>query len=230
MLVHLVRHGESVSNAGLPSHTKPGENWFDYPLTDKGWQQAREVSLKLRHPIDLIVTSKYLRAKQTAAPLIEVNKGTSVEVWPVEEFTYLDPSHYEGTTYKDREEARARYWTRGDPHFQDGSLSESFAHLIRRVDELAIKLINYPKFVANENGIERIGPSIVIFSHGQFTRALLWRHMFGCLPLTPQTMTHFRQFDLSMEIPNTAILPIRSESGRLLVGGFDACVAQLAEH
>ncbi len=225
MRVFLVRHAESISNAGLVHQVAEGADWFDYSLTDKGFQQAQEVVQRIGFAADLIVTSRYLRAKQTAAPYVEANKEADVEEWPVEEFTYLDPIKYKGTTYMDREAERARYWTRGDVNYRDGGQAESFVDLIKRVDDLTTRLINRPKRIIHHGG-ERI----VIFTHGQFTRALLWRHIFGCLPLNRESMQHFRQFDLSMQIPNTAILPIRVEDGQLLVGGFDACVAQLAEH
>ena len=40
----------------------------------------------------LIVTSLFLRTQQTAAPTIERFPDVPVEVWPIEEFTYLQPS------------------------------------------------------------------------------------------------------------------------------------------
>ena len=64
-IVFLIRHGESQSNAGLPT-TSPN----NVALTPQGRQQARHVAdfLKFYPSLDLIVTSPYLRAKQTAEP------------------------------------------------------------------------------------------------------------------------------------------------------------------
>ena len=52
-------------------------------LTEKGWQQARGVATNWTETPDLIVTSPYLHAQQTAQPTIERFPGVAVEVWPI---------------------------------------------------------------------------------------------------------------------------------------------------
>lgn len=51
---------------------------------------------------DLIVTSPYLRTQQTAAATIERFPNVPVEVWPIQEFTYLQPSRWNGTLSSER--------------------------------------------------------------------------------------------------------------------------------
>lgn len=64
--VLLIRHGESEANA---SGRLACQKW-DPSLTEKGHSQAEEVARALADlPIDHLVTSPLLRAKQTMAPL-----------------------------------------------------------------------------------------------------------------------------------------------------------------
>tara|TARA_R110000823_G_scaffold128520_4_gene256280 strand:- start:754 stop:951 length:198 start_codon:yes stop_codon:yes gene_type:complete len=44
----------------------------------------------------LIVTSPYTQTRQTAAPTIARFPEVSVEIWPIEEFTYLKPACWSG--------------------------------------------------------------------------------------------------------------------------------------
>ena len=63
--VWLIRHGQSESNAGLPS-----ADWQGIPLTELGHQQAERIAEVFADPPQLIVSSPYLRAQQTAQPTI----------------------------------------------------------------------------------------------------------------------------------------------------------------
>ena len=85
--VWLIRHGQSESNAGLPSL-----DWRNIPLTELGRRQAERVAEVFADPPRLIVTSPYLRARQTAQPTIDRYPEAAFEEWPVQEFSYLGPS------------------------------------------------------------------------------------------------------------------------------------------
>jgi probable phosphoglycerate mutase len=84
--VWLIRHGQSESNAGLPS-----ADWRRIPLTELGYRQAEHVAGVFADPPRFIVTSPYLRARQTAQPTIERYPGAPGEEWAVQEFSYLRP-------------------------------------------------------------------------------------------------------------------------------------------
>jgi probable phosphoglycerate mutase len=86
--VFLIRHGESESNAGLPS-ADPGSA----PLTADGHRQAGQIARVLADAPALIVTSPYLRARQTAQPTISRFPAAACQEWPVQEFTYLGDLH-----------------------------------------------------------------------------------------------------------------------------------------
>ena len=91
----LIRHGESVANAGGAV-----SSFSEIPLTARGRQQAELFAARFDElsadPPTLIVQSPYLRARQTAEPLIRRFAGVPVETWPVQEFTYLDPAATNG--------------------------------------------------------------------------------------------------------------------------------------
>ena len=94
----LIRHGESQSNAGLAT-TEPKA----VELTSLGHQQATQIAAFLKEytSLNLIVTSAYLRTKQTATPTKEIFHK-SAEEWEVQEFTYLSSMHQEQSTTEDR--------------------------------------------------------------------------------------------------------------------------------
>jgi broad specificity phosphatase PhoE len=150
-----VRHGQSTGNAGMPCH-----DLATIELTEKGWNQARQVATDWVETPSLIVTSPFLRTQQTAAPTIEHFPDVPVEVWPIEEFTYLQPSRWNGTLAADRAPHLVRYWGEADPAYCDGEGAESFGTLLRRAEAALERLAALPS----------PGP-VYVFSHGQFIQA-----------------------------------------------------------
>jgi len=151
-----IRHGQSTGNAGMPC-----DDLATIELTEKGWSQARRVADDWTETPSLIVTSPFLRTQQTAAPTIERFPGVPVEVWPIEEFTYLQPSRWNGTLSADRAPHLERYWGEADPAYCDGEGAESFATLLRRAEAALARLAALPS----------PGP-VYVFSHGQFIQAV----------------------------------------------------------
>ena len=105
----LVRHGQSVSNAGLRT-VRPHLT----ELTAVGEAQARLTAAALPEP-RLIAVSPYHRARATAQPFIERWPAVSRVEWPVQEFTFLDPSAWDDTTASDCRPAVEAYWERAEP-------------------------------------------------------------------------------------------------------------------
>lgn len=151
-----MRHGQSTGNAG-----KPSDDLSLIELTDLGWQQAREVATSWGETPTLMVTSPYLRTRQTAAPTIERFPDVPVEVWPIEEFTYLQPSRWNGTLSSTRMPYLERFWSAADPTYCDGEGAESFATLLRRAEKALERL-------------SALSPDalVYVFSHGQFIQAV----------------------------------------------------------
>jgi 2,3-bisphosphoglycerate-dependent phosphoglycerate mutase len=130
LLAWLIRHAESEANFGLAT-AQPAET----PLTERGWEQARRLAAWLDEPPSLIVTSPYVRTKQTAQPARERFPEVPHEEWPVQEFTYLSGLHGRLTTAAERRPLVEAYWLRADPHHVDSPGSESFAGVLRRAHD-----------------------------------------------------------------------------------------------
>ena len=89
--IYFVRHGESVSNAGgiTMEHAK-------IPLTPRGYAQAIAVAGQLPAKPVRVLSSAFLRARETAKPYSE-RVGVMVEVQPLlNEFSAIDPSLLHG--------------------------------------------------------------------------------------------------------------------------------------
>ena len=150
-----IRHGQSTGNAGIPC-----DDLALLELTQKGWLQAEEVAATWNQEPSLIVTSPYLRAEQTSRPTLRRFPKAPVEVWPIQEFTYLQPSRWNGTLSVDRMPFIERYWGAADPDFCDGEGAESFNSLLSRVRAALTRLEGLPASAL-----------VYLFSHGQFIQA-----------------------------------------------------------
>ena len=151
-----IRHGQSTGNAGIPT-----DNLGLLELTELGWRQSREVAAGWIETPSLIVTSPYLRTQQTAAATIERFQDVPVEVWPIQEFTYLQPSRWNGTSSSERMPAIERYWIKAVPRYCDGEGAESFATLLQRAKTALDRLK-----AMSEDAL------VYVFSHGQFIQAV----------------------------------------------------------
>ncbi|MDX2231556.1 MAG: histidine phosphatase family protein [Leptolyngbyaceae cyanobacterium bins.349] len=195
--VWLIRHGESESNVGLPT-TKPTE--FTQ-LTNRGHQQAQAIAAVVPPP-DLIVTSPYLRAKQTAQPTIDCFPYCPQAEWQVQEFDYLTPVAKAagwpegGTSQMDVLQLSKAYWQRRDPYYSSGVGAESFAELMQRVAEMLQQL----------HQLE--GKTVLVFSHSGFMRAVLWSSLLRQPEVNSRMMDKFYYFINSIRIPNGAIIKL----------------------
>lgn len=188
--MRLVRHGESEGNVGLLT-----EDPATIVLTANGIKQAEELASGIDSAPDLIVVSPYFRTQQTAAPLIRRFPEVPVKILPVQEFTYLSPQKYRGTSEAQRRVFSQAYWHQCDPDRNDGEGSESFSDLIRRIDDLLVWL----------SGREH--RDVLIFTHEHFIRALLLRREYPDVPVDTGFMTAYREARKSGSIPNaTAIV------------------------
>jgi broad specificity phosphatase PhoE len=196
MKVIFVRHGESTGNAGVPS--------FDLSkleLTQAGHDQAAAVAASWKDRPDLIVLSPYLRTHLTAQPTIERYPDVPVEVVPMEEFTYLEPSRWNGTSRAERLPHIEAFWETADPAYRDGPGAESFDTLLGRVDRTLKRLESLPA-----NAL------VYAFSHGQFMQAL--RVTLSHPTWTArQKMAHFWPFNAKFPILNVDQLEIVYEAG-----------------
>jgi broad specificity phosphatase PhoE len=154
--INFFRHGESISNAGAAT-SDPAS----IPLTEYGRNQAEQIAQSYEARPTLIVVSSYQRTWQTAAPVIARFPEVPVEEWPVQEFTYLEPSRCMGTTGAERRAWVEHYWKSCSAEYCDGPGAESFMDLLRRVRETRSRLEALPT-----------GSQVAVFTHGQFLQAL----------------------------------------------------------
>ncbi len=151
-----VRHAESMENAGEPC----GE-FALIPITAKGKQQALALAENWSETPTLIVCSSFLRTQQTAHPTINRFGSVEVEVWPVHEFTNLNPARWNGSLQAERLPHVQAFWNRCDPEFRDGDTAENFMDLLDRARQTLARLQSLP-----------LNACIYIFSHGYFMNAV----------------------------------------------------------
>ena len=202
--VWFIRHGESISNANLPtSHPADSE------LTPRGHEEARYVAQAFREKPQLLVVSPFRRARQTARPTIARFDPIESKEWPVHEFTYLAPHHYDGTTGEERRPAAIAYWERNDPTYKDNDEAESFAELMERVTRLTERLH------------AQTADFIVVFSHGLFLRALLWSLLANQRQPTPANMQRYSHFVRAVRWRNGAICEAHFHNNSVQLGQLD---------
>jgi broad specificity phosphatase PhoE len=196
----LIRHGESQSNAGRATSCPES-----IELTDRGQKEAEFVAQEIRksYPsLDLIVTSSYTRAKDTArwTEWLFKDQGVPTKTWPVHEFTYLSTWGTRNSTAEERRPAVLQYWEQSNPSVPDGPGAESFEHFIDRVKKV-------------KEDLDTIRGTVAVFSHHQFICALLWLSEQSSLEINAQTMRDFRNFLDGHPIPNGAIVRVQFEDG-----------------
>ncbi len=204
--VCLIRHGESEANAGLPTF-EPA----NIKLTEKGHQQAKQVANYFTQQPDLIVTSPYIRTKQTAQYTIERFSSTPQIEWLVQEFNYLASEHRINTTLEQRRPMAEAC----DPFYRDGTDGESFAEMIKRVQILREKIILLDdEFVA-------------VFTHGLFMKAFLWVLLTNSVEVSSTIMAQVRGFMESLPIPNGGIVKLEYQNSDIWVSGLTISHLQL---
>jgi broad specificity phosphatase PhoE len=200
--VWLIRHGESEANSGLPTNDQ-----VNIQLTEKGHLQARQIAISFWEQPSLIVTSPFLRTKQTAQPTLERFPSTPLLEWQVQEFNYLATARRKNTTLAQRIPMADEYWQRCDPFYIDGEGAESFAEMLNRVRSLKKQIQNIDEgFVA-------------VFTHGMFMRALLWSLLFNDIEASINGMQQFRILLNLFQIPNGAILKLLNHNQEIWLSG-----------
>ncbi|MFC0041656.1 histidine phosphatase family protein [Actinomadura rayongensis] len=188
----LIRHGESESNAGLPTYG-PGAA----PLTALGRAQAATIAESFTAPPSLLVVSPFLRARETAAPTRARFPSVPCEEWPVQEFTYLGALHGPGTSIEQRRPHAAAYWARADPSLVLGGDGESFTALIARARAFLDRLSTLPD-----------DATVAVFTHRIFLLAVTWTLDTGTTTPDSPAMRAFHHYAESTPTPNACIRPL----------------------
>ncbi|MCX6808758.1 MAG: class I tRNA ligase family protein, partial [Candidatus Berkelbacteria bacterium] len=177
-----VRHGESEKNVkGIISDSL--DKW---PLTEKGRVDTEEMAAKINEPIDLIITSPILRAKQTAEIL---NKKFSTEL--IEDDLLKEIGYGEWNNLSDAERKNLDTYLeyakiKSDPKqrydFKTGVSGESRQDVENRMEEFVHQL--------NQ---KYAGKTVLVVAHG-INYAML-RRIFDNISIE-------KYFALDLEAPN----------------------------
>jgi 2,3-bisphosphoglycerate-dependent phosphoglycerate mutase len=198
----LVRHGQSVTNAGGRSADQVSN-----PLTEVGRAQAREFAERVECRPTLFVTSPFLRAQQTSEPLRQRFSDVPVEEWPVHEFSFLHSALHRGTSEADREPQVVAYWQREDPAYSDGPEAESFTLFLDRAREAIRRLVTRDP-----------GGCIVVFTHGFFMQAFRLVLLFRSAT-DAELMANFQRFHFLNLIQNIDSLEFEVRNGKIQLIG-----------
>ncbi|HEY1994052.1 MAG TPA: histidine phosphatase family protein [Edaphobacter sp.] len=198
----LVRHGQSVTNAGGRAADQVSN-----PLTELGRAQSREFAERLDCKPTLFITSPFLRAQQTSEPLRKRFPNVPVEEWPIQEFSFLNPVLYEGTSEADRESHVLAYWQREDPAYIHGAEAESFTLFLGRAREAIRRL-----------PARDPGGCIVVFTHGFFMQAIRLVLLFPNAT-DADLMANFQRFHLLNLIENIGSLEFEVHDGKIQLIG-----------
>lgn len=156
MRIYFIRHGESVDDV----ENRYG-GWADFPLTQKGIEQARETGKKLKNKevtADIILTSPLARAKQTAE---EISKTLNI---PMEVFVYLKERNTYGLLSDLRKnEAAKKYPQLASAYKNEQPVDgfEPYEQFLQRVKKLVelLPALGYK--------------SVICVTHGKLLKALL---------------------------------------------------------
>ncbi|MGD0443739.1 MAG: histidine phosphatase family protein [Edaphobacter sp.] len=203
----LVRHGQSLANAG----GKTADHDTN-PLTELGRVQAKKFAEHIDCTPTLIVTSPFLRAQQTAEPLRQRFPNVPVEEWPIQEFTFLEPSLHRNTSETDRDPHVSNYWQWRDAAYVDGPGAESFTSFLDRAREAMRRLVDGELVNGDQGGC------IVIFSHGYFMQAIRMVLLFPNAT-DAELMANFMRFHLVNLIHNVDSLEFEVHGGKLQLIG-----------
>lgn len=190
-----VRHAESVANAGEKT-----DGSALIPLTRDGKERAAAWAAGCARSPDWIVSSPYLRALETAAPLRVLHPAAKFEEWPVQEFTFLDESRCRQTTTEQRRPFVARYWESCLPDYVDGPGAESFAQFFRRI------LSTLDRLRALDSSFT------IVFSHEHVMRAVAWLMQTRITNPDAQAMRSYDAWRTNWHAPSLSTLPTRLDA------------------
>jgi len=187
--IWFIRHGESLANAdeNFKSDSFGGRS---ISLSERGEKQAEELLKHFSDAPDLLITSPYVRTKETAKPLTSKYPDIQHEEWPIHEFTYLSRKRCQNTTFLDREPWKDEYWEKSNPEHRDGDGAESFIDFMERVRDTIEKIKK-----RNEN-------FIVLFSHNYTIVAIKYILERNPKEITPEVMRDFKKYFKENPVPN----------------------------
>ena len=199
--IWVYRHAESLANAG----EKTNEPW-DIDLSAHGRKQAEALAASMVERPDRLIASGFVRTTHTLAPIARKFPGIEIDIWPIQEFTYLAPASCVGTSWKERKPRIDAYWRRLQPESVDGPGAESFEDLLKRANAFLRRIALF------DDGLK------IVVSHGQFMQAAMMLAEEG--PLSPHAaMANFLARQQRGSFGNCERLRLVASDGRIKVEG-----------
>ncbi len=177
--IYLVRHGQSRANlTGVRE-----ADAHAVPLTDEGYRQAQVIAERFKTiPIEVVLTSPYIRAHDTGEEISRVN-NVPIEILD-QAYERTFPTAVAG---KDRNDPEVReYYKHFDEQWRMGAAvddGEGFAEVLARVNTVTRILEERPE------------QHIALTTHGLFTKLFVAHHILGDY-LTPDLFVNAFVFRL----------------------------------
>ncbi len=133
----ITRHGETLWNL-----KKRMQSWSDSPLTDKGLEQAKLLSERLKDiEFDAIYSSSSNRAYLTAE-IIKRDRDTFIHKF--DSLREMNLGSWQGREYSEIEENDNERWDTfwNAPHLYDGDEGENFKDVQERIKKVLEKIVN----------------------------------------------------------------------------------------
>jgi 2,3-bisphosphoglycerate-dependent phosphoglycerate mutase len=196
--VIFIRHGESESNAGERTQHPQTIN-----LTPKGCREAENKAAGFAARPDLIVTSPYIRTKQTAEPFVKKFDDVPVAEWNIQEFTFLSADKYKDTTNAERMPFLEDYWNSADPLYKDDDTAESFVEFVGRCQDTVEQMKKCD------------GDLTLAFSHGYFMNGIRFLLKGGFEKVDSDTMRDFWTYHTTHKIENCASMEFEVDGDKV---------------
>lgn len=195
--LYIVRHGQSEGNV---DQSKAGT---DSPLTEQGLREATQIAGRFSHlPIEIIVSSTMLRAKQTAEIISKrINKEIVFNENAIEKSTSVEER---ALPYESKERGKfvEMLYDQDDIHYRM-STEETFGEAVIRAKNLLETIEN----IKEEN--------IALVSHGMFIRVLLGVIFFG-EKFSPRDFLQMIRFFTNLK--NTGLTVLRFRANDIYTG------------
>jgi 2,3-bisphosphoglycerate-dependent phosphoglycerate mutase len=199
--IWVFRHAESLSNAGH----KTSEPW-DIDLSPEGYRQAEALAETIEERPVRLIASPFVRTTHTIAPIARRFPSVEIDIWPIQEFTYLAPATCVGTSWRERKPRIDAYWRRLFPDSVDGPGAESFEDLLARANSFLRRIALF------DDGLT------IAVSHGQFMQAAMMLAEEG--PKSPHAaMARFLERQKLGSFRNCERLRLSADDGRVKVAG-----------